>query len=157
VNSHFRSWSHNGLPNFQRAIAGVKTHWNWRVFYIIENLLKCKCLKWAHMTHLDIWNTTSSQRKSRKSNWQFDSWPLKVGNRPDFLTFRWCVTYRWKSLDEGYNFSSNLIAIKGLHTKLWGIKITRVPTLGILWSPIWESRDKMPFGCGPCGETQFIL
>ncbi len=28
VSSHFGSWSPDGLPNFQRAIAGVKTHWN---------------------------------------------------------------------------------------------------------------------------------
>jgi hypothetical protein len=27
VNSHFGSWSPNGLLNFKRAIAGVKTHW----------------------------------------------------------------------------------------------------------------------------------
>jgi len=27
VNSHFGSWSLNELPNFQRAISGVKTHW----------------------------------------------------------------------------------------------------------------------------------
>jgi hypothetical protein len=26
----------------------------WRVIYIIEKLLKRRCLKWAHMTHLDI-------------------------------------------------------------------------------------------------------
>jgi hypothetical protein len=26
--------------------------------------------------------------------------------------------YRWKALDEGYNFSLNFIAIKGLHKKL---------------------------------------
>jgi hypothetical protein len=24
------------------------------VFYIIGKLLECKCLKWAHITHLDI-------------------------------------------------------------------------------------------------------
>ncbi len=27
MNSHFGSWTPNGLPNFQRAILGVKTHW----------------------------------------------------------------------------------------------------------------------------------
>jgi hypothetical protein len=27
VNSHFGSWSHDGLPNLQRTIVGVKTHW----------------------------------------------------------------------------------------------------------------------------------
>ncbi len=41
------------------------------------------------------------------------------------------MTYRWKALDEGYNFASEFNLIRGLHTKLWGSKITRVPTLGI--------------------------
>jgi hypothetical protein len=34
-------------------------------------------------------------------------------------------------LDEAYNFSSNLIFIRGLHTKLWASKIAGVPTLGM--------------------------
>jgi hypothetical protein len=42
------------------------------------------------------------------------------------------VTYHWKDLDEGYNLVSDLISIRGVHTKLWGPKITGVPTLGIL-------------------------
>ncbi len=32
---------------------------------------------------------------------QFDYQPLKVRNRPDFLAYRWCATYRWKALDKG--------------------------------------------------------
>jgi hypothetical protein len=59
----------------------------------------------------------------------------KVRNRPDFLAWRWCATYRWKSFNEGYNFALDLISIKGLHTKLWGPKVgivVGVPTLGIL-------------------------
>jgi len=58
----------------------------------------------------------------KESNWQFDSRPLKVGNWPDFLTFKWSVTYCWKALDKGYNFSINLITIESMHTKLWGPK-----------------------------------
>jgi hypothetical protein len=27
---------------------------NYEIFYIIEKLLECKCLKWARMTHLGI-------------------------------------------------------------------------------------------------------
>ncbi len=27
VSSRFGSWSFSGLPNFQKAISGVKTHW----------------------------------------------------------------------------------------------------------------------------------
>ncbi len=39
------------------------------------------------------------------------------------------MTQRWKALDKGYNFASNLISILGLHIKLWAPKATRVPTL----------------------------
>jgi len=104
---------------------------NYRVFYIIENLLRLKCLKWVRMTHLDIWNTSYSQKKGQESNWQFDSRSLKVMNHPDFLTCRWRATYRWKALDEGYNFASNLISIGGLHAKLWGHKVARVSVVRI--------------------------
>jgi hypothetical protein len=65
-----------------------------RYLYIIEKLLKRRCLKWACMTHLDIWNTSYGQKKGRKLNWQFDSRPLNVRNRPDFLTCRWGATCR---------------------------------------------------------------
>jgi hypothetical protein len=53
------------------------------VFYIIGKLWKCKCRKWASMGHLDIRSTSCVQKKGRESNWQFDSWPLRVRNRPD--------------------------------------------------------------------------
>jgi hypothetical protein len=104
---------------------------DWGVFYIIEKLLKCRCLKWAHITHLGIWNTCYDQKKGRKSNWQVDSQPLKVMNRPNLLAWRWHVTHCWKVLDEGYNFASDLISIWRLHTKLWAPKVTRIPTLAI--------------------------
>jgi len=44
--------------------------------------------------------------------------PLKVGNRSNLLACKWHVTYRWEVLDKGYNFTLNLISIKGLHKKL---------------------------------------
>jgi hypothetical protein len=31
--------------------------------------LKLRCLKWAHIAHLDIWNTNYNQKKGRESNW----------------------------------------------------------------------------------------
>jgi hypothetical protein len=54
VNSHFASWSPDGLPNFQRAIAKVKTHCIEEFFISLKKILKRRCLKWARMTHLDI-------------------------------------------------------------------------------------------------------
>ncbi len=106
----------------------------WRVPYIIGNLLKCRCLKWAYITHLDIWNTNYGQKKGWESNWQFDSRPLKVRNWPNFHACRWHATYYWKALDESYNFVLDLISIGGLHTKLLSPKVTRVPTL-----QFWDS------------------
>jgi hypothetical protein len=101
------------------------------IFYIIGKLLECRCLKWARMNHLDTWNTSYGQKKGRESNWQFDSRPLKVKNSPDFLLCRWHATYLWKDLNEGYNFSLDLILTGGLHAKLWAPKVARVPSLGI--------------------------
>ncbi len=36
-----------------------------------------------------------------------------------------------KDLDKGYNFALDFIIIQGLHVKLWGPKVVRVPTLAI--------------------------
>jgi len=51
--------------------------------YIIGKILKRRCLKWARIAHLEIWNTSYDQMKGRESNCQFDSQPEKVGNRPE--------------------------------------------------------------------------
>jgi hypothetical protein len=63
-----------------------------RFLYFIWKLLKCKCLKWSRMIHLNISNINYDQKKGRESNWQFDSRPLKVRNRLDFLGC--CEPYR---------------------------------------------------------------
>jgi len=53
------------------------------VLYTVGKVLKCRCRKWPPMSHSDICNTSCVRKKSREPNWQFDSRPLKVGNRPD--------------------------------------------------------------------------
>jgi hypothetical protein len=88
------------------------------------------------MTHLGSWNINYSQNKGWESNWQFNSWALKIGNHLDFLVCRWHATYIWNFFDKGYNFALDLTSIEGLHTKLWASKITRVPSLGISRFPL---------------------
>jgi hypothetical protein len=116
--------------------------------YIIEKLLKVRCLKWSRITHLDIWNTSYGQKKGQESNWKFDSRPLKVRNRSNFLACRWRATYHWKALDEGYNFALDLISIKGLHTKLWGLKNMGVPILTISGLPLGSLGTKSHLDVG---------
>jgi len=56
---------------------------SWNVLYTVGKALKCRCRKWSHMGHSDICCTSYGRKKGRELKWQFDSRPLKVGNRPD--------------------------------------------------------------------------
>ncbi len=149
LNSHYGNWNPKWIPESWEHDCMGQNPLIWKVIYIIEKLLKCRCLKWAHITHLDIWNTSYDQMKG----WQFDFWPLKVKNRPNFLACRWCEAYHWKDLDEGYNFALDFITIEGLHMKLWAPKVTKSPNCGNSGTSTWESWDKMPFECGPHGKV----
>jgi hypothetical protein len=127
------------------------------VLYIIEKLLERRCLKWACIAHLDIWNTSYGQKKGRKSNCQFDFRPEKVRNRPDLLSYRRRATYRWKAFNKNYNFSWDRTSIQGLFAKLWGSKVTGVLVGAISGFPFGSPGEKKSFGCGLHGEVQNIL
>jgi hypothetical protein len=71
--------------------------------------------------------------------------------------YRWRATYRWKSIDKGYNLALDFISIRSLYTKLWGPKVAGVSTLAISGLPFGCSKTKMPFGCGLRREAQNIL
>ncbi len=105
------TWSPLGLPKTQSSITGVKTHWG--VLYRNGKVLKCRCPKWPRMNHLDICIPSYGQKKGRESNWQFDSRPLKVGNRPLPNVCRRNATWHWKALEESYNFGLDLTPIGG--------------------------------------------
>jgi hypothetical protein len=131
VNSHCRSWSPKWTLKFSKRNCKGQNPSPRKVPYIIGKLLKRRCLKWVCISHLDIWNTSYDQKKGRESNCQFDSQPLKVKNRPNFLACRQRATYHWKFVNKGYNFDLDLIVIEGLHAKLCASKIARVLIVGI--------------------------
>jgi hypothetical protein len=62
------------------------------VFYIIEKLLELRCLKWARITHLEIWNTSYGQKKGRESNCQFDPIWLLTRKSRESTRFTWLQT-----------------------------------------------------------------
>jgi len=84
----------------------------WYVLYINGKLLKRRCPKWPRIAHLDICSLSYGQKKGRESNCQFDSRPLKVGNRPLPDVASKSATWRWKALDKSYNFGLKLIPIR---------------------------------------------
>jgi hypothetical protein len=136
-------------PKFSKSNCRGQNSLDWGIAYIIRKLLEHRCLKWARITHLDIWNTCYGQKKGQESNWQFDSRPLKVGNRPDFLVCRWHAIYRWKALNKGYNFALDLISIRGLQKKLWAFKVVGVLSLRILRLPLGSLETKNHLNVAP--------
>jgi hypothetical protein len=125
------TWSPPGLPvlwdsrmlEFENK-AQKTLHWG--VPSVIEKVLKRRYRKWPRIGHLDICSPSYGQKKGRESNWQFDSRPLKVGNRP-VPNVRWrSATRRWKDLDEGYNIGWNLVPIRGWGEEVWLFKVLRI-------------------------------
>ncbi len=156
-NSHFGRWSLGGLPKTSETNFRGQNSMACGIVYIIRNLLECKCLKWACIAHLDIWNTSYSQKKGQESNCQFGSRPKKVRNRANLLNYRQHTTYCWKAVDESYTFALDRTSIWGLLTKLWGSKIAGVPVGAISGLPFGSPKKEKSFGCRPHGEVQSIL
>jgi hypothetical protein len=116
--------------------------------------------KWPRIGHLDICRPSYGQKKGRESNWQFDSRPLKVGNRPLPDLRMESAIRRWKDLDEGYKFGLDLVAIRPGSWELWAPKVPGLHPGQFrdnFGTPTWESREKEPFGCSPQNVAQRIL
>jgi len=99
---------------------------HWSVLGVIRKVLKRRYRKWPRIGHLDIFSPSYGQKKGRESNWQFDSRPLKVGNRPLPDVALKSATWRWKALDESYNLNLGLVPIRAWGKELWLFKVPGV-------------------------------
>ncbi len=118
----------SGTPkNLELELKGQNT-WHWRVIGVIGKVLKCRCLNWPRIGHLDICSPSYGQKKGRESNCQFDSRPQKVRNQPLPDVWSRSSTRSWKALDESYKFDSNLVPIQDWSEKLWMHKVPGVQT-----------------------------
>jgi len=121
-----RDLESSGTPECLEFDSKAQNTSHWRVLNVIGNVLKCKYRKWPRIGHLDICSPSYGQKKGRESNWQFDSRPLKVENLPLPDLVIESATWRWKDLDEGYNFGLDLIAIRLCSRELWALKDPRL-------------------------------
>jgi hypothetical protein len=85
----------------------------------------------------------------RKVESQITNWSQKVKNRHDSFACRWRATCRWKALNEGYNFSLDLVPIGGLHQKLWSHKVVGLPALAISGFPLGSPEKKSHLDATP--------
>jgi hypothetical protein len=122
------------------------------VLYIVGKVSKCGCRKWPRMGHSNIFITSYSQNKGRESNWQFDSRPQKVRNRPNPRVCRRSATHRGKALEESYKFALDLVPIQGLNRELWppkvlGVQTGTVPGIKAIWMRVrWSNADNTIWG-----------
>jgi hypothetical protein len=148
----WKSWEleSSGTPECSEFDSKGQNTLHWGVLDIVGKVLKRRYRKCPRIGNSDICSPIYGQKKGRESNWQFDSQPLKVGNRclPN-IRFG-SVTWRWKGLDEGYNVGSVLVAIQLCSRELWRFKvlgvpsgqfrdsISRVPGICAIWMPpLW--------------------
>ncbi len=122
--------------------------------YIIEKLLEHRCLKWARIVHLGIWNTSYGQKKGWESNCQFDSWPEKVGNRSDLLSCKQRATCRWKVLDKTYNFASTSPRSEVCSQSYWAPKSQECPLARFQDSHTGVSGEKSHLDVGPVERSR---
>jgi hypothetical protein len=117
----------SGIPECLKLDSKVQNTSHWGVLGVIEKMvLKHRYRKWLRINHLDICSASYGQTKGRESNWQFDSRPLKVENRPLLDIWFESAKWRWKDLNEGYNFVLDLVAI-GLYSRgLWMFKVPKI-------------------------------
>ncbi len=105
--------------------------------------MKRRYRKWPRIGHLDSCSLSYGQKKGRESNCQFDSRPLKVGNRPLPDIRFGSATWRWKDLDEGYNFDSDLVTI-GLCNREFARPKFRESSRDNFETPFRESQEFVP-------------
>jgi len=127
---------------------------HWGVLYIIAKLLKCRCRKWPCMGYLQhkLWQ---KEGLGVKMTIWFPTTKSQESTQP------WCVQVDYDTPLE--RFQGELQVFFRTHPnrrseqRVMTLQSPRNPNWESFETPLWESQDKKPFGCGCCGEAQSIL
>jgi hypothetical protein len=116
---------------------------HWGVLYIIGKLLKCRCRKWARMSHLNICSTSYGKKKRITNS--------RESIRPQCVQVE-CGTpleSSQRKLQVCFRPHPNRRSRQRVMTSQSGGS----PNWDSFETPLWESQDKKPFGCRCCGEA----
>ncbi len=144
----------SGTPKCLEFNSKAQNTSHWGVLGVIGKVLKCRRPKWPHIGHLDICSPSYGQKKGRESNWQFDSRPLKVWNRPVPDVRSGSATWRWKALFEGYKFGSDLVPIGGRGEEIRSPKVLGVQTGTVSGLHFGSPGKKSHSDATPVGERR---
>jgi hypothetical protein len=136
----------------QSSIARAKTPCLQVIFILLERSQSVDVendLGWTIRTSIA---QVMHQKKGRESNWQFDSQPLKVGNRPDPGVCSWSATHLGKLLRR----ATSLLETSS-QSQVWGRNYELLKSRGLNQDNFGSRRKTMSFGCRCHGQTQIIL
>jgi hypothetical protein len=117
---------------------------DWKVPYIIKNLLERRCLKWVRMTHLDTSNTSYGQKKGRVTIWLPTT---KIQESPQFHCVQLVCDIPLESSQQRLYICFRPHLNRRFAHKIMGPQSHMSPNFGNCRTPVRESRDKMTFGC----------
>ncbi len=139
-----KSWEleSSGTPECSELDSKGQNTSHWGVLSVVGKVLKLRYRKCPRIGHSDICSPSYGQKKGRESNWQFDSRPVKVENRPLPDVRFGSATWRWKDIDEGYNFGLDLVAIE-----LYSRELSRFKVPGVSPGQFRDSISGVPGSC----------
>ncbi len=156
---HVGSWSPERTPEFSECNFRGQNSSPRGVLYIIGKLLKCRCLKWACIVHLDIWNTSYEQKKSRESRVKLAIRLPTTKSREStwFPCVQATCDIPLESSRRGLQLCFRPRCDQSSAQEVMRPQSRGSPNWCNSGTPAWESRDKKPFGCGPRGDAQSML
>jgi hypothetical protein len=151
------TWESSGILKTSEFNCKGQNSLPWGVFYIIKKLLKCRCQKWPCMSHLDICST--SYGKKKRSKVKLAIWLPTTKSHES--TWPWCVQVEYDTPLESSQGKLQVF-FRPYPNRRFKQRVMNSQSPGSLnrdnfGTPPWESRDKKPFECRCCGETQKIL
>jgi hypothetical protein len=151
------TWESIGTPKISEFNCRGQNTLHWCALYIIEKLSKCRCWKWARMSHLDI--SSTSYDKKKRSKVKLVVWLLTTksweSTRPRCVQVA-CDTpleSSWQELQVCFILHPN----QRSEQKVIILQSGGSPNRDSFRTPPWESRDKKSFRCRYRREAQRIL
>jgi hypothetical protein len=142
----------SGTPANSELDCSSQNTLHWGVLYTIGNVLKCRCLKWPCMSHLDICSPSYAQKKlpiwlsTTKSRESTRIWRQQVKCNTSLESSQRELQDCFK-LDPSRRSEQEVMDAQSLGS----------PNRDSFGTPLWESREKVTFGCKSCRGTQRIL
>jgi hypothetical protein len=151
------TWESSGTPETLELNYRGQNTLHWGVLHIIGKLSKCRCRRWPHMSHLDIYST--SYGKKERSGVKLAVWLSTIKSWES--TWPRCVQVKCNTPLERSQGELQVCfrphPNQRFEQKVMNSQSPESPNRDSFGTSPWESRDKKSFGCRCRGVTQRIL